>query len=452
MRTPTQAHPEAHPFKLQPTIHHVFDKEQTFLLPDLHLGNSILARDIKRNRKGLNRRGAWAEAELFILSKLRMGFHPEVIDSEICSEILSNEGSDYKTMFLKYARRILVNLRTSSILGHVPTIAEYNVIAIVQDQRVRFQMMMYERLQDSRLVNQYGMDDEIARELKSAEALNIQQEQMLQQMREQDQRQVEEQYRANEEALRSELADAKFRAESAENQLKYQNAMRSRQPSNAGSSRTPAFENDFPRFRTNGTSRYAPAEGDRTRASDVDDMRSQRSFRPGFDDRGMPMNQRAGDPDRKPAEEGYRYVEGVRFGRDHVPQNRYSNGQGQGRGHPTPGNRYVGPRQNEDRGNPQHRQPYNQGQENYRGTPDPRDRAPPQKKISFRTVKVQDVQFPKTTIRMSSAHSIVPPVTTIVDPRKARSPTAIMNNVVLRDFEKECVLRGMNRSYTQRRR
>ncbi len=110
-------------------------------------------------------RAAWAEAEIFVHNKLRQGCHPEVLDREIESEMRIGTNSDYKFLFLRYARRILTNLRRSSQLGGLPTLAEYEKIYVVRSQRRGFEVMMYKRFTVDGLISRYGMDDEIAREI-----------------------------------------------------------------------------------------------------------------------------------------------------------------------------------------------------------------------------------------------------------------------------------------------
>lgn len=106
-----------------------------------------------------------AEAELFVLNSLRQGHHPDIIDAEVSSEILRNDGSDYKVLFLNYTRRILANLRLANQFGGLPTLVEYAEITDIRGRLGRFQIMMYERFTDSDILRRYGMDREIVREM-----------------------------------------------------------------------------------------------------------------------------------------------------------------------------------------------------------------------------------------------------------------------------------------------
>ncbi|KAF8858842.1 hypothetical protein BDZ45DRAFT_673763 [Acephala macrosclerotiorum] len=255
--------------------------------------------------KGLELRLAWREAEIIILNKLRQGFHPDHLELQVRRELSGSRTSGYGYLFLESTLRILINMRQSNQFGGLPTLAEYERTTLVRPHRRRFEMMMYERFTDPTIVRQYRGDYGMPLEADRVGSLDREYETTLQQVRDDEHRRVEEQYRANEEELRAELAEAKFRAESAETRLDIQQQQRSglqqRQPSN------PNYQNDClkntsPRNRDyqpqmNGRSRYTPTEGGRTLLPD--DMRTQRSFRPGFDDEGMPEDKYSERPDQR---------------------------------------------------------------------------------------------------------------------------------------------------------
>ncbi|CZR62992.1 uncharacterized protein PAC_12889 [Phialocephala subalpina] len=306
--------------------------------PSLLLGGRSL-------EKGLETRIAWREAEIITLNKLCRGFHPDHLELQVRRELSRSSTSSYRYLFLDSALRILTNMRRSNQFGGLPTLAEYERIIVIRPRRRSFEMMMYERFTDPAVVRQYGGDYGMSLEagkpvdtshsLRSnippdrAGSLDREYEATLQEIREQEHKRVEEQYRANEEELRAELADAKFRAESAEARLDIQQqrlGSQPRQPANPTHQNyirdTPPQDRNYQRDR----SRYAPTEGGRSLRPD--DMRSERSFRPGFDDQGMPESKSREVPNQPPDERRmseFRYIDGPRPNRDRaVPPTSYS--------------------------------------------------------------------------------------------------------------------------------
>jgi hypothetical protein len=112
-----------------------------------------------------NIRAVWAEAEVFVIRRLRTGTHPGVLNREIDAELLVAERTGYRQEYLHYAQRILRNLRNAGQFDGLPTFEQFEQINLIRQTRARYEMTMYDRFRNFDVVTMYGGDIDIAREI-----------------------------------------------------------------------------------------------------------------------------------------------------------------------------------------------------------------------------------------------------------------------------------------------
>jgi hypothetical protein len=75
------------------------------------------------------------------------------------------ERTRYRHGYLRYAQRILRNLRNSGQFDGLPTVPQFEQINLIRQTRVRYEMMVYDRFRNFDVVARYGGDIDIAREI-----------------------------------------------------------------------------------------------------------------------------------------------------------------------------------------------------------------------------------------------------------------------------------------------
>ena len=98
------------------------------------------------------------------MRELRMGLHPVVLERQINSELLDNNNR-YAELCLRYGQRILRNLRNARQFNGLPTYDQFEQFSLFQSGLARFEMMMYTRFRDFSVVDRYGGDIDIARDI-----------------------------------------------------------------------------------------------------------------------------------------------------------------------------------------------------------------------------------------------------------------------------------------------
>jgi hypothetical protein len=94
-----------------------------------------------------------------------MGCHPDLLDRKIEAELLVNDNTGYTQLCLRYARRILINLRNSGRFDGLPTFLQFEQINLIRPRLARYEMMMYDRFRNFEMVSRYGRDIDISREI-----------------------------------------------------------------------------------------------------------------------------------------------------------------------------------------------------------------------------------------------------------------------------------------------
>jgi len=111
-----------------------------------------------------NIRQTWSEAEIFVISKLRLGNHPDMIGHS-CLNMIRETNDLQKIQYLDNICRILENLRRSGQFRDLPSYNEFRRIETHAVELAKFGVMMRGRFADGDRLRQEGMDDEMAREI-----------------------------------------------------------------------------------------------------------------------------------------------------------------------------------------------------------------------------------------------------------------------------------------------
>jgi hypothetical protein len=115
-------------------------------------------------RDNNNLRMTWGEAEIFIINKLRLGNHPDMIERS-CLNMIRETNDPRKIQYLDNICRILENLRRSGQFRDLPNYNEFRRIETHAVELAKFGVMMRGWFADGNRLRQYGMDDEMAREI-----------------------------------------------------------------------------------------------------------------------------------------------------------------------------------------------------------------------------------------------------------------------------------------------
>jgi hypothetical protein len=94
-----------------------------------------------------------------------MGTHPNVLERDIDAELLVTDRTGYRYDCLRYARRILMNLRNAGQFDGLPTFMQFEQIRLLRPRRASYEIMMYDRFRNFDVVTRHGGDIEIAREI-----------------------------------------------------------------------------------------------------------------------------------------------------------------------------------------------------------------------------------------------------------------------------------------------
>lgn len=108
-------------------------------------------------------RAIWAEAELLILGKLRLGLHPEQLERELYKnlQLLHDSDDDHRVLFRSICQRILNNLECKDLFKKLPPTEVYDELVGVPDWKAKFEIMMYHWFEDQEMLEENAMDDEI---------------------------------------------------------------------------------------------------------------------------------------------------------------------------------------------------------------------------------------------------------------------------------------------------
>ena len=156
----------------------------------------------------------WGEAEIFVISKLRLGNHPVMIERS-CLNMICETNDPRRIQYLDNICRILENLRHSGQFRDLPNYNEFRRIETHTVELAKFGVMMRGRFADGNRLRRYGMDDEMVREIgefasehpnsiqviqltvnkAKARALDREAEENLRAIREQERIIVEEKYK-----------------------------------------------------------------------------------------------------------------------------------------------------------------------------------------------------------------------------------------------------------------
>lgn len=100
-----------------------------------------------------------------MIRQLRKGTHPDLLEREIDVELRVADRAGYRQDCLRYARRILMNLRNAGQFEGLPTFVQLEQIRLLRPGRASYEMMMYDRFRNFEVVTRYGGDLDIAREI-----------------------------------------------------------------------------------------------------------------------------------------------------------------------------------------------------------------------------------------------------------------------------------------------
>ncbi|KAL5327730.1 hypothetical protein ACEPPN_005435 [Leptodophora sp. 'Broadleaf-Isolate-01'] len=119
-------------------------------------------------------RAIWAEAELLILGKLRLGLHPEQLERELYKnlQLLHDSDDDHRVLFRSICQRILNNLECKDLFKKLPPTEVYDELVGVPDWKAKFEIMMYHWFEDQEMLEENAMDDEIEVDMAEDEPLD----------------------------------------------------------------------------------------------------------------------------------------------------------------------------------------------------------------------------------------------------------------------------------------
>ena len=108
-------------------------------------------------------RAIWAEAEMLIFGKLRLGLHPKQLERELDKSLrmLHDAEDDYRTLLRSTCQRILDNLEGEDLFKELPTVAVYDKLVGVPGKKAKFEIMMYNRFEDGEVLKEKARDDEM---------------------------------------------------------------------------------------------------------------------------------------------------------------------------------------------------------------------------------------------------------------------------------------------------
>ena len=114
-----------------------------------------------RPQSQFNLRLVWAEAELLVFGKLRLGVHPEQLEQELNRNLKasSDDNDEYRVLFQSTCQRILDNLKRQKLFKKLPRLSVYSERMEDPLRKARFQVMMYNRFDDEEAFRQSAMDE-----------------------------------------------------------------------------------------------------------------------------------------------------------------------------------------------------------------------------------------------------------------------------------------------------
>lgn len=124
---------------------------------------------LKFPRSGFSSRNAgiraiWEEAKLNIITQLRLGIHPVLLQQELDGEQYAH--SDWQHQDVNdFSTKILANLRRAGQFDDLPSLGEYQREMGDEIWLARYEAKMYEKFGRRDLISQFGMDTQLSRKI-----------------------------------------------------------------------------------------------------------------------------------------------------------------------------------------------------------------------------------------------------------------------------------------------
>lgn len=102
---------------------------------------------------------SWGEAEIEVMSQLQMGVHPDIIMQNANRQVGI---SLWHSTNHACCQRIIENLRWSGMFVRLPTLADYSQIRLLEYERIRMEMDMFNMFRDASAFRRAAMDEQTA--------------------------------------------------------------------------------------------------------------------------------------------------------------------------------------------------------------------------------------------------------------------------------------------------